>query len=133
MPGYTSLATATHIVTPLLAVFATPARETHARRQLAEHLRTDPRRHELPIATTTAEHLRIAGSPADVVWLPLHHTDAGRHRLISLVTAWPHLEAPTSSTDTDTRGTEPSPVPRLSPPEPMPPWHADELTWNPMR
>ncbi|WP_240437564.1 replication-relaxation family protein [Sciscionella marina] len=140
LPGYTKLATATHIVTPLLAVFATPAREAHARRHLAEHLRTDPRRHELPIATTTAEHLRTAGSPAHEVWLPLHHTDAGRHRLISLLSAWPHLEGPASSTGTstdpssaDTSGTDPSPVPRLSPPAPMPPWQADELTWNPMR
>ncbi|WP_307870548.1 replication-relaxation family protein [Saccharopolyspora endophytica] len=131
LPGYTSLATTTHIVTPLLAVFATAAREVNARRHLAEHLRTDHRRNELPIATTTAEHLCAAGSPAHEVWLPLNHTDAGRHRLISLLSAWPHLEAPTSSTDANDTG--PSPVPRLSPPAPMPPWHHSELTWNPKR
>ncbi|MCI2420060.1 replication-relaxation family protein [Saccharopolyspora sp. K220] len=131
LPGYTSLATTTRIVTPLLAVFATPAREAHARRHLAEHLRTDPRRHELPIATTTAEHLRTAGSPADEVWLPLHHAEAGRRRLIDLLSAWPHLTAPTSSAEAT--GADPSPVPRLSPPAPMPPWQANELTWNPMR
>lgn len=129
LPGYTSLASATHIVTPMLAVFATPARETHARRQLGEHLRTETRQHELPIATTTAEYLRTAGSPAEPVWLPLHHTEAGRHRLIDLPEALPHLEAPTSSTDTN--GTDPSPIARLSPPAPMPPWHAAELTWKP--
>ena len=129
LPGYTSLAAATNIVTPLLAVFATAAREAHARRQLVEHLRTDPQRQALPIATTTAEHLRTAGSPAHDIWLPLHHADGGRHRLISLLSAWPHLEAPTSSADTS--GTEPSPVPRLSPPTPTPPWQPSELTWNP--
>jgi hypothetical protein len=131
LPGYTSLATTTRIVTPLLVVFATAAREAHARRQLAEHLRTDPRRHELPIATTTAEYLSKKGSPADEVWLPLPHTEAGRHRLISLLSVWPHLEAPTSSAGTS--GTDPSPAPRLSPPAAMPPWQANELTWNPMR
>ena len=129
LPGYTSLATTTRIVTPLLAVFATAAREAHARRHLAEHLRTDPQRHELPIATTTAEHLQTAGSPANQVWLPLGQTEAGRQQLINLLATWPHLQAPTSSPDT--HGTDPSPVPRLSPPAPMPPWRHGDLTWNP--
>ncbi|RKT86425.1 Replication-relaxation [Saccharopolyspora antimicrobica] len=131
LPGYASLAAATRIVTPLLAVFATETRETHARRQLAEHLRTTPRQHDLPIATTTAEHLRTTGSPASGVWLPLHRTNAGRHRLISLLSAWPHLETPTSSADTS--GADPSPVARLRPPVPMPPWQARDLTWSPRR
>ncbi|WP_338596945.1 replication-relaxation family protein [Saccharopolyspora sp. SCSIO 74807] len=131
LPGYTKLSTATHIITPLLAVFATAARETHARAHLAEHRRTDARQRDLPIATTTAEHLRAAGSPTEAVWLPLHHTEPGRHRLISLLSAWPQLEAPTSSTDTTSSTTEPSPVARLSPPAPMPPWQTNDLTWNP--
>ena len=37
LPGYLDLVTATGVVTPLLAVFSTPAREAHARGHLAEH------------------------------------------------------------------------------------------------
>ena len=140
LPGYLDLVTATGIVTPLLAVFSTPAREAHARGHLTEHLRTNPRRHQLPIATTTAEHLSATGSPAHEMWLPLHHTEVGRHRLITLLSAWPHLEGPTSPTGTgtdtssaDPSSGDPSTPPRLSPPAPMPPWQHSDLTWNPRK
>ncbi|WP_243793800.1 replication-relaxation family protein [Saccharopolyspora gloriosae] len=132
LPGYAKLASTTHIVTPLLAVFTGPVREAHARRDLTEHLRTDPQRHALPIATTTAEHLRAAGSPAGDIWLPLLHTASGRQRLIDLTSVWPDLEAPPSFTDTSGT-TESGLAPRLSSPAPMPPWQAADLTWNPRK
>jgi hypothetical protein len=131
LPGYTSLATTSRIITPLCAVFASPARETHARQKLAEHQRTQDSQTALPIATTTAEHLRTGGSPADQVWSPLHHTGVGRSRLINLLSAWPHLDASISSTDSS--DPDPSPATRLSPPAPMPPWRPEDLTWNPGR
>lgn len=127
LDGYTSLTAATHIITPLLCVFASAARESNARRQLVEHQRATNSQ-QLPIATTTTQHLRTAGSPADQVWLPLHHTEAGRYPLTDLASVWA-LDAPTSSAELHTA--EPSPATRLSPPAPMPPWQTSDLTWNP--
>lgn len=130
LPGYFELATTTRIITPLLAVFSTAQREAHARRLLAEHLRNQPRPQDLPIATTTAEHLQHATSASAQVWLPLRQREGGRYRLLNLLTAWPHLAAPTSA-DSAPNATDPSPVPRLSPPAPMPPFRHHELTWSP--
>ncbi|GAA4849867.1 hypothetical protein GCM10025787_36000 [Saccharopolyspora rosea] len=130
LPGYFELATTTRIVTPLLAVFANAQREAHARRLLAEHLRNQPRPGDLPIATTTAEHLQRTNTASAQIWLPLGHREAGRYRLINLLTAWPHLDTPTN-TDTAPQPTGPSPLPRLSPPSPMPPFRRHDLTWNP--
>lgn len=130
LPGYFELATTTRIVTPLLAVFANAQREAHARRLLAEHLRNQPRPGDLPIATTTAEHLQRTNTASAQIWLPLGHREAGRYRLINLLTAWPHLDTPTN-TDTAPQPTGPSPLPRLSPPSPMPPFRRHDLTWSP--
>ncbi|GGM80955.1 hypothetical protein GCM10012275_59500 [Longimycelium tulufanense] len=131
LPGYVALAATTHIVTPLLAVFATVKREAHARRLLTEHLRTQPRPHHLPIATTTTDELNRAGTASAQVWLPLSHHHAGRYRLIELHTTWPHLDDPTPSTGTTPGSSQTNPVPRLSPPTPMPPFTRHDLTWKP--
>ncbi|GAA5102981.1 replication-relaxation family protein [Haloechinothrix salitolerans] len=131
LPGYFDLATTTRIITPLLAVFTTGRREAHARRQLAQHLRTHSRPHDLPIATTTAEQLNRAGTASAELWLPLPHRDAGRCRLIDSHTAWPHLGEPTTGTATSAVSTDTSTVPRLSPPAPMPPFAHHDLTWKP--
>lgn len=131
LPDYLELAATTRIVTPLLAVFATAQREAHARPLLAEHLRAQPRPHDLPIATTTAEELNRAGTGSAGIWLPLAQRDAGRYRLIDLHTAWPHLGEPTASAQTTTNTGEASPVPRLRTPAPMPPFAQHDLTWKP--
>ena len=131
IPGYLELAATTRIVTPLLAVFATNQREAHARQLLTEHLRSQPRRDDLPIATTTTEELDRAGTAAEAVWLPLPHGDAGRVRLVDLPTAWPNVGQTTASCQPPTSAAETSPVPRLSPPSPMPPFTQRELTWKP--
>ncbi|MBA0127288.1 replication-relaxation family protein [Haloechinothrix sp. YIM 98757] len=133
IPGYLELATTTRIVTPLLAVFATAQRESHARPLLAEHLRAQPRPQDLPIATTTVDDLNRAATGSAEIWLPLAHRDAGRARLIDLHTAWPHLGEPIASAQTTTNTSEASPVPRLSPPAPMPPFAQHDLTWKPSR
>ncbi|NKQ57321.1 hypothetical protein HFP15_31090 [Amycolatopsis sp. K13G38] len=130
LPGYAELATTSRIVTPLLICFTTAQREAHARRLLAEHLRTQPRPQDLPIATTTAEHLERTATASADVWLPLAHRDGGRSRLIDLRAVWPHLPEPTSA-DPASGSADPSPVPRLSPPAPMPPFARHDLTWKP--
>ena len=129
VPGYLELAATTAIVTPLLAVFSTAAREAHARRLLTEHLRTQPRAQDLPIATSTAEELDRTGSAAAGIWLPLAHRDGVRLRLAALQNVWPHV--PVSSDQDVSSAPEVSTVPRLSPPAPMPPFDHQDLTWNP--
>lgn len=133
LPGYAKLATTTRITTPLLVCFANTRRETHTRRLLAEHLRSHSRPDELPVATTTTEHLQQGATPAADVWLPLHHTETGRYCLIDLRDAWPHLPDPTPNTDTTPHPEEANPDVRLNPPAPMPPWNPGDLTWKKAR
>ncbi|TDD41398.1 hypothetical protein E1288_33010 [Saccharopolyspora elongata] len=132
LPGYFELATTTRVITPLLAYFATPQRETHVRNLLTEHLKTHARPHDLPIATTNAQHLQHVGAGASPeMWLPLRNSRAGRRRLIELLAAWPQLALPATASNTLPEAIEPTSQPRLSPPAPMPPWHARDLTWSP--
>ncbi len=133
LPGYLELATTTRITTPLLACFSSTARETHARRLISEHLRTHPHADKLPVATTSTELLQQVDSAADDVWLPLHAPAAGRHRLIQLRDAWPHLSAPPPESETAPRATDTTSGSRLSLPAPMPPWSSQDLTWNHVR
>ncbi|GAA4884566.1 replication-relaxation family protein [Pseudonocardia sp. C8] len=131
VPDYLELAASSRIVTPLLAVFSTAGREAHARRLLTQHLRSQPRPQDVPIATTTTEELNRTGTASASIWLPLAHRDAGRWRLADLHAAWPHVGEPTSSTQATPSARETSPVPRLSPPAPMPPFAHHDLTWKP--
>jgi hypothetical protein len=75
LPGYTHLAAATGISTPLLLWLPSAAREGHTRTALA--------RATIPVATA---HPQPGRGPADAVWLPLG-TDGPRRRLIDLATA----------------------------------------------
>ncbi|WP_277675695.1 replication-relaxation family protein [Saccharopolyspora rectivirgula] len=131
IPDYLELAATTRIVTPLLAVFSTASREAHARRLLTEHLRSQTRPQDLPIATTSTEELDRTGTASARVWLPLAHRDGGRFRLAELHTAWPHVGQPTSSSQATPNAREASPLPRLSPPAPIPPFARHDLTWKP--
>ncbi|QGK70312.1 hypothetical protein GIY23_12960 [Allosaccharopolyspora coralli] len=133
LPGYAELATTSRIVTPILTCFARPEREAHARRLLADHLRTHSRPRTVPVATTTVDTIQQAGTSADQVWLPLHPSDSGRLHLIDLTTAWPHLPAPTAPTGTTNPTPEATRAVRLSPPASMPPFTRTTLDWNPSR
>jgi hypothetical protein len=76
LPGYTELAHASGITTPLLVWLPTPPREATTRQALSAA--------SLPVATATPhpDH-----TPAGPLWLPLH-TDGPRRRLAQLATAW---------------------------------------------
>jgi hypothetical protein len=76
LPGYTELAHASGIATPLLVWLPTPAREAAVRQAMAGT--------SLPVATATPhpDH-----TPAGPLWLPLH-TAGPRRRLVELSSAW---------------------------------------------
>ncbi|WP_434450127.1 replication-relaxation family protein [Lentzea sp. E54] len=130
--GYTNLAAATGITTPLLVWVPTSRREATARRLLARAWRelADPR--AVPVATAAAELLNPAAphpSPADKVWLPLDATSStaqsglgARRELHRLLDVWPYVTP--HSTDA---GSESLPGPdlpmllKIPAPAPMPP------------
>jgi hypothetical protein len=80
LAGYTDLARASQIATPLLLWLPTPTRETAARHALHGT--------SLPVATATPTPTPLPDhTPAGPVWLPLH-TSGPRRRLAQLATAW---------------------------------------------
>lgn len=123
LTGYTALAQASGITTPLLVWLPTSRREATARRQLTRAWRElqDPRL--VPVATATAELLNPTdshSSPADAVWLPLDTASGARRRaLADLPEVWPHIPPPVSSGGTMLRPNPPYSMP--PPPPPMPP------------
>lgn len=129
LDDYFALAAASGVVTPLLIVLPTARREAAARRQLTHHVATHPARADLPVATTTAEHLRShTDGPAGAVWQPLEPAQPKRTTLIGLVPLWPQLtdlpEEPPQAIDQSSQRTA-----RLRAPAPMPPWQPGELSW----
>ncbi|WP_395107469.1 replication-relaxation family protein [Actinomadura sp. SCN-SB] len=84
--GYTALAEATGITTPVLFWLPSVRREINLRRQLGTP--------EIPVAT--AVQTASSASPADSVWLPAGHTGP-RRRLIELADTWPTPGEPTTT------------------------------------
>lgn len=81
LTGYAALAAATGITTPLLVWLPTTRREAGARTALYRAWRGLDQPAAVPVATAAAALLDPASpfpSPADPVWLPLHHTGTGR-------------------------------------------------------
>jgi hypothetical protein len=119
LADYATLATTTNITTPVLFHFTSAAREAHARAALAAAHHDLPRPEQVPIATTAS----LAEEDTDMsgrVWLPLHHAQGGRLRLIDLASQWPRV-----LTSPATPPAEPvarDAAARLAPPAPMPPW-----------
>jgi Replication-relaxation len=77
LPGYTELAHASGITTPLLLWLPTPTREAATRQALTGA--------SLPVATATPHPQH---TPAGPLWLPLQQRDGPRRRLAQLATAW---------------------------------------------
>ncbi len=148
LAGYAALAAATGIITPLLVWLPTTRRESGARVALHHAWRELDQPITVPVATAAATvaatHLHSQGpgsappSPADPVWLPLHHTaqpSSPRLPLHRLPEAWPnvpHLPAPAATPDaTDAIPARPDESGRLPAPHPMPPAPSHAATRRP--
>ncbi|MFE3317529.1 replication-relaxation family protein [Nocardia sp. NPDC059195] len=124
LTGYAELARSTGIVTPVLLWVPTAARESNARRAVAETWSALPDPAAVPVATAAAELLDPGlahPSPADRVWLPLDSTDiAERVALHQLPDMWPHVTPPPPSSD-QTSPSMSGAATILAPPTPTPP------------
>ncbi|MEV0068830.1 MULTISPECIES: replication-relaxation family protein [unclassified Amycolatopsis] len=131
LAGYSRLAEATGIATPVLVWLPTTRREAGARTALARvHAGLDSR-HLVPVATAAAALLNPASmlrSPADAVWLPLtaERSERGgpRYGLDELTRVWPGLAPPAEPGDEDRAEPREAAVAtpyRLPAPLPMPP------------
>jgi hypothetical protein len=121
LTGYTALAAATGITTPILVWFPTARREASARSVLRQFRNQLDQPDTVPLATASAEHLAGSDpSPADAVWLTLDpgHT-AGRQHPQELLGAWPQVTPPTP--DPEPNAARHQDVRLLPPPPPVAP------------
>ena len=126
LTGYSHLASATAITTPVLIWLPTTQRETTARHLLTQAHRDLHEPATVPLATAAADQLNLHSphpSPAEPIWLPLNPTrgEPVRHALHQLTDAWPRLPAPTPTTPDRSPSPGLLPAPTPTPPAPSAP------------
>lgn len=120
---YERLAGTTGITTPVLIWLPSAARESNARRALAEALRGLDRPARVPVATTSGD---AAADPLDMTAPRWRRVDepgaAGRVTLVDLPARWPELRSSAPGSGQRPTGVNPAAERQdLAPPSPMPP------------
>ncbi|MFI7123790.1 replication-relaxation family protein [Amycolatopsis sp. NPDC049868] len=119
---YERLADTTGITTPVLVWMPSAARESNARKALAEALRGLHQAARVPVATTNGE---ASADPLDMAAPRWRRVDelgtTSRVALADLPTLWPSLCASAPTAPHQASQTSAIPRPELAPPSPIPP------------